>query len=84
MLNDRYFSPEPRQRGIAHDLYAGARELPLICPHGHVDPRLLADPDYSFGTPVDLLIIPDHYIQDAVLAGYRWKRWVFRARTARW
>lgn len=61
-LSDRYFSPEPRQRGIAHDLYAGARELPLICPHGHVDPRLLADPDYSFGTPVDLLIIPDHYI----------------------
>ncbi len=34
----------------------------MVCPHGHVDPRLLADPDYDFGTPVDLLIIPDHYI----------------------
>jgi glucuronate isomerase len=27
-----------------------------------VDPRLLADPDYTFGTPVDLLLIPDHYV----------------------
>ncbi|MBA3875239.1 MAG: glucuronate isomerase, partial [Anaerolineae bacterium] len=38
------------------------KNLPLICPHGHVDPRLLADPNYDFGTPVDLFIIPDHYI----------------------
>ncbi len=58
--DDRYFAPETAS--IAHDLYAEARSLPLICPHGHVDPRLLADPDYSFGSPVDLLIIPDHYI----------------------
>jgi glucuronate isomerase len=36
--------------------------MPLVCPHGHVDPRLLADPDYSFGTPVDLLLTPDHYV----------------------
>jgi glucuronate isomerase len=36
--------------------------LPLICPHGHVDPRLFADRDYRFGSPVDLLIIPDHYV----------------------
>jgi glucuronate isomerase len=27
-----------------------------------VDPRLFADPDYSFGSPADLLIIPDHYV----------------------
>ena len=37
-------------------------DLPLICPHGHVDPRVFADPDYSFGSPADLLIIPDHYV----------------------
>ncbi len=61
-IDDRYFSPNPAQRAIARELYAGAKDLPLICPHGHVDPRLLADPDYDFGTPVDLLIIPDHYI----------------------
>ena len=34
----------------------------MVCPHGHVDPQLFADPDYQFGSPVDLLIIPDHYI----------------------
>ena len=61
-LQNRYFSPNPTQAAIASRLYQQAKDLPLICPHGHVDPRLLADPDYSFGTPVDLLIIPDHYI----------------------
>ena len=38
------------------------KDLPLVCPHGHVDPRLFADPDYRFGSPVDLLITPDHYV----------------------
>jgi glucuronate isomerase len=61
-MNDRYFSPDPAQRTVAHELYIHIKDLPLICPHGHVDPRLFADPDYRFGTPVDLLIIPDHYI----------------------
>jgi glucuronate isomerase len=61
-LQHRYFSPNPTQAAIAGRLYEQVSALPLICPHGHVDPRLLADPDYDFGTPVDLLIIPDHYI----------------------
>jgi len=61
-MDDRYFSPDPAQRSIATDLYSRVKNLPLICPHGHVDPRLFAQPDYRFGTPVDLLIIPDHYI----------------------
>ncbi len=59
---DRYFGPDARQIEVARELYRGAKDLPLVCPHGHVDPRLFADPDYSFGTPVDLLLIPDHYI----------------------
>ncbi len=62
MSDDHYFSPDPAQKRIAAGLYNAARGLPLVCPHGHVDPRLFADPDYTFGTPVDLLIIPDHYI----------------------
>jgi glucuronate isomerase len=61
-LSDRYFSPNPSQRTVARQLYEQVKDLPLICPHGHVDPRLFADPDYQFGTPVDLLVIPDHYI----------------------
>jgi len=59
---DRYLSPIPAQRAAAQQLYAGVANLPLICPHGHVDPRLFADPSYSFGSPTELLIIPDHYI----------------------
>ncbi|MBZ0290303.1 MAG: glucuronate isomerase, partial [Anaerolineae bacterium] len=59
---DRYFGPDARQKEIAQQLYAPVKEQPLICPHGHVDPRTLADPDYSFGTPTELIIIPDHYI----------------------
>lgn len=47
---------------LVNDLLGGVADLPLICPHGHVDPRLFVMEDYSFGSPVDLLIIPDHYI----------------------
>lgn len=61
-MENRYFSPNPDQRQVARILYETVNELPLICPHGHVDPRIFADEDYSFGSPVDLLIIPDHYI----------------------
>ena len=60
--DDRYFGPDPRQKEVAQHLYKQVANLPLICPHGHVDPRMFADPDYSFGSPADLLIIPDHYV----------------------
>ena len=59
---DRYFDPDPTQRRIARELYETVAGLPLICPHGRVDPRLFADEGATFGTPVDLLIIPDHYV----------------------
>src|ERR1044072_5419335 len=59
---DRYFDSEPRQKEIAQSLYSEVAEAPLICPHGHVDPRLFADPDYDFGTPTAVLLIPDHYV----------------------
>lgn len=62
MNSDRYFDPDPQQRAIARELYTEVASLPLICPHGHVDPRTFADPNYAFGSPVDLLIIPDHYV----------------------
>jgi glucuronate isomerase len=59
---DRCFSSDPARRRIARELYEGVARLPLVCPHGHVNPRLFADPDYAFGSPADLLIIPDHYV----------------------
>ncbi len=59
---DRYFGPDSRQKDVALQLYQAVAGLPLVCPHGHVDPRLLADPDYQFGSPAELFIIPDHYV----------------------
>ncbi len=59
---DRYFSPDSRQRAVARELYDEVRDLPLICPHGHVDARIFADPDFQFGSPTELLLIPDHYV----------------------
>ena len=59
---DRFFAPDPAQRRVARQLFEGIADLPIISPHGHVDPRLLADPDARFGTPTDLFIIPDHYV----------------------
>ncbi len=62
MNPNRYFDPDPKQRRIARELYESVSSLPLLCPHGHVDPILFSDPKASFGTPVDLLILPDHYV----------------------
>lgn len=58
---DRFFPPDPNVRGIARSLYEGVRELPLVCPHGHVPPELLARNE-PFPEPTSLLITPDHYI----------------------
>jgi len=58
---DRYFSPDPGVRALARQLYESVRNLPLICPHGHVDPRILAE-DSPFPDPAALFIVPDHYI----------------------
>ena len=38
-----------------------ARDLPIICPHGHVAPQLLAD-DSPFPEPAALIVLPDHSI----------------------
>ena len=46
---------------MARALYDETRELPLVCPHGHVDPALLNE-NTPFPEPTALLIVPDHYI----------------------
>jgi glucuronate isomerase len=46
---------------VARALFEHAGNLPIISPHGHVDPWLLAD-DRAFPDPARLLIVPDHYI----------------------
>ena len=59
---DRFFSPDRLERKVARELYAQVADLPLICPHGHVEARMFADPNAIFGSPADLFIIPDHYV----------------------
>jgi glucuronate isomerase len=58
---DRFFDPEPAVRQIARSLYDDTRNLPIISPHGHADPAILAD-DGPFPEPTALIILPDHYI----------------------
>ena len=58
---DRLLPAEPGVRAIARELYGAVRELPVISPHGHVDPRVLLD-DEPFGDPASLLVTPDHYV----------------------
>ncbi|BAY30789.1 glucuronate isomerase HrmI [Nostoc carneum NIES-2107] len=62
LSSDRCFAPEPVQRQIARQFFDNISTLPLVCPHGHVEPALLANPAARFGSPTELLIIPDHYI----------------------
>jgi glucuronate isomerase len=62
MLNPyRFFDSDKEIRAIAYELYNGIKNLPIISPHGHVDPALLAE-NKPFSNPAELLIIPDHYI----------------------
>jgi glucuronate isomerase len=58
---DRYFDSDPAVRRVARTLYEETRSLPIIAPHGHVDPRILAD-DAPFPEPASLIVRPDHYI----------------------
>lgn len=58
---DRFFPPDPAERAAARAIYDDTRDLPIVSPHGHVDPALLAE-DCAFPEPTALLLTPDHYI----------------------
>ena len=46
---------------MARALYEETRQLPIVSPHGHVDPRILAE-NTPFPNPAALIVQPDHYI----------------------
>ncbi|AKH69283.1 glucuronate isomerase [Spongiibacter sp. IMCC21906] len=58
---DRLFPADDRIRSIARFLYQTVKNLPIISPHGHTDPRWFAD-NNSFTNATELLIRPDHYV----------------------
>ncbi|MFI2710990.1 glucuronate isomerase [Micromonospora sp. NPDC018662] len=65
--SDLLLPAEPGQRALARELYALAATQPIISPHGHVDPALLAE-DRPFPDPARLLIVPDHYLTRMLLS----------------
>jgi glucuronate isomerase len=58
---DRLLPVDPATRDIARGLYESVAELPIISPHGHVAPSLLAD-DEPFADPTSLFVTHDHYV----------------------
>ncbi|MBC7479429.1 MAG: glucuronate isomerase, partial [Pseudorhodobacter sp.] len=58
---DRLFPLDDRSRGLARDLYLTVKDLPIISPHGHTDPRWFAE-DLAFADPSQLFVTPDHYV----------------------
>lgn len=58
---DRLLPAEPACRAVARELYDAVRDLPLVCPHGHTDPRWFAE-DTPFPDPARLFVTPDHYV----------------------
>lgn len=58
---DRYFGCGKDALPLARELYQQMSSFPILSPHGHVNPAILAS-NRAFPDPVALLITPDHYI----------------------
>ena len=58
---NRLFPVEPKLRKLARTLYDEVRDLPIISPHGHTDPRWFAE-NKAFANPSELFVTPDHYV----------------------
>ncbi len=58
---DRFFDPEPSVRKYAEKIYESIKDMPIVSPHSHVDPKIFAE-NTPFPDPTQLFIIPDHYL----------------------
>jgi glucuronate isomerase len=58
---DRLLPADPAVREVARRLYTAVRDLPIISPHGHVNPAILLD-NVPFRDPAELFVTPDHYV----------------------
>ena len=62
LLDENWLFPADSQiRPIVQRLYTAVRDLPLLSPHGHCNPRWFAE-DTAFPDPASLFIVPDHYV----------------------
>ena len=48
-------------RALARELYESVADAPIISPHGHISPELLAS-NTPFPDPAALFVTPDHYV----------------------
>jgi glucuronate isomerase len=58
---NRLFPTDRTVRALARDLYEAIKDLPIVSPHGHTDPRWFAE-NAAFPDPAQLLVTPDHYV----------------------
>ena len=57
----RLFPADKSTRAVAAALYESVKNLPIVSPHGHTDPRWYAEND-PFPDPAQLFVVPDHYV----------------------
>ena len=58
---DRLLPADPQVSGVARDLYAAIKDLPIVSPHGHTDPGWFATNE-PWTDATELLLAPDHYL----------------------
>ena len=58
---DRLLPADPGTRDVARALYRSVEALPIISPHGHVDPAILVE-DTPFANATELFLRHDHYV----------------------
>ncbi len=58
---DRLLGSDGAVRAVARGLYESVAKLPIISPHGHVDPAMLVKNE-PFANPAELFIYFDHYV----------------------
>jgi len=58
---DRLLPADPGVRRLARTLYDHVADLPIVSPHGHVDPRIFAADAFP-DDPVAELVTRDHYL----------------------
>jgi glucuronate isomerase len=61
LYSNRLLPSANGEKAVAEQLYALVKDLPIISPHGHVDPKLLRENE-PFSNPAELFLYFDHYI----------------------
>jgi glucuronate isomerase len=58
----RFFSPDSVVRNLAVDLYQQVEHLPILSPHGHINPAIFCAGEENPISPVDALISSEDYL----------------------